>query len=50
MRARSLLHVVEDGDHSLEITRRGARARGTSQEASDAAALAAIAAFLASLP
>lgn len=50
MRARSTLHVVEDGDHSLEITRRGARARGTTQQASDAAVVAAIAAFLASLP
>lgn len=49
MRARSLLHVVEDGDHSLEITRRHARAQGITQQASDDAALEAIAGFVARL-
>ncbi|RMG11695.1 MAG: alpha/beta hydrolase [Planctomycetota bacterium] len=50
MQAPSALHVVEEGDHSLSVTKRHTRATGISQEASDARALAAIGAFLGGLP
>jgi len=46
MRAPTALHVVEGGDHSLQATRRDLRARGTSQEAEEARALAAVRDFL----
>lgn len=46
MRAPSELHVVEEGDHSGEITKRHTKATGITQEASDSAALAAIRSFL----
>jgi predicted alpha/beta-hydrolase family hydrolase len=45
MKARSELHVVSGGDHSLGVPKRGA----VSQEASDAAALDAIRRFVAGL-
>ncbi|MCA9514693.1 MAG: alpha/beta fold hydrolase [Myxococcales bacterium] len=47
MRAPSALHVVETGNHSLEITRGHTKATGVTQEDADAAAVAAIVAFLA---
>lgn len=40
------LWVVEEGDHSLKITKRHTKATGVTQEESDAAALQAIAAWL----
>src|SRR5205085_12358164 len=46
MTARSELHVVEGGDHSLELLKRQANAAGTSQEASDAAVLEAVERFV----
>jgi predicted alpha/beta-hydrolase family hydrolase len=49
MKARNELRVVEDGDHGLSIRKRAARERGTSQDREDTAALAAIAAFVASV-
>jgi uncharacterized protein len=47
MTAPSALHVVDDGDHSHERRKGHITASGVSQETSDAAALAAIASFLA---
>ena len=44
--ASSALHVVEDGDHSLMVSKTALKARGATQEESDARILAAIAAFL----
>lgn len=46
MQAPSALHVVETGDHSLEITRGHTRATGLTQEGSDALAVDAIRGFL----
>jgi len=46
MTAPSTLFVVEDGDHSLEITARHRKATGETQAAVDAKVLAAIAAFV----
>lgn len=46
MRAASELHVVEGGNHSLEVGVRVLRARGETQEEVDQRTLAAIAAFL----
>lgn len=46
MSAPSDLHVVAEGNHSLEITKRHTKATGVTQEASDAEALDAIRAFL----
>jgi predicted alpha/beta-hydrolase family hydrolase len=43
MKAPSAIHIVEAGNHSLEVTKRS----GIDQDASDAAAMAAITAFLA---
>jgi predicted alpha/beta-hydrolase family hydrolase len=47
MAAPTALHVVEGGDHSLLATEGALRAAGTTQDALDEAALAAIRAFLA---
>ncbi|TNF37057.1 MAG: alpha/beta fold hydrolase [Deltaproteobacteria bacterium] len=47
MTAPSALHVVEAGDHSLVTTKGHQKATGTTQEDADAAALAAIRAFVA---
>jgi hypothetical protein len=47
MTAPSALHVVDGGDHSLEVGVRALRASGRTQEACDAAALAAVQAFVA---
>ena len=47
MKAPNALHVVESGDHSLMITAKHTRETGVTQDGSDAAALAAIKAFLA---
>jgi predicted alpha/beta-hydrolase family hydrolase len=46
MRAPSALHVVEGGNHSLEVGVRALRAAGETQADVDARTLAAIAAFL----
>lgn len=46
MTARSALHVVETGDHSLMVTRAHARATGEDQAAADAAALDAVRGWL----
>ena len=46
MRAPSALEVVEDGDHSLMVSKTALKARGATQEEADAQMLAAIAAFL----
>jgi len=47
MTAPSALHVVEGGDHSLEVGARALRERGETQDASDDRALEAIRGFLA---
>jgi predicted alpha/beta-hydrolase family hydrolase len=47
MRAPSALHVVEGGDHSLEVGVRALRARGETQEEVDARAFEAVRGFLA---
>ncbi len=47
MRAPSALHVVEGGNHSLEVGVRELRARGETQDAVEARALATVQAFLA---
>lgn len=46
MSAPNELHVVETGDHSLQITKTHTKQTGVTQAESDAAALAAIEAFL----
>ncbi|MCA8922561.1 MAG: alpha/beta fold hydrolase [Planctomycetes bacterium] len=46
---RSALHVVETGDHSLQITKTHTKATGQTQEEADARALEAVRAFLATL-
>jgi uncharacterized protein len=46
MGAPNALHVVEEGDHSLTVTKRHTKATGETQADSDAAALAAITAHL----
>jgi uncharacterized protein len=46
MRAPSAIHVVEGGNHSLEVTARQRREAGLTQADVDARTLAAIAAFL----
>jgi uncharacterized protein len=46
MEAPNELHVVEEGDHSLKITKRHTKATGVTQEESDAAALQALATWL----
>jgi len=46
MRAPSALQVVEDGDHSLMVSKTALKARGATQEEADAQMLAAIATFL----
>jgi uncharacterized protein len=50
MRAPSALHVVEDGDHSLLVSKAALKARGATQEDADGQALTAIASFLDALP
>src|SRR5208283_2706119 len=47
MRAPSALHVVDDADHSLLVSKSALKARGAMQEQADEAWLKAIAAFLA---
>ncbi len=47
MTAPTALHVVEDGNHSLEVAARTLRATGGTQERAEEAMLAALAAFLA---
>ena len=46
MRAPSALHTVEDGDHSLMVSKTVLKARGATQEEADAQMMAAIATFL----
>ncbi|MFW5875564.1 MAG: alpha/beta fold hydrolase [Myxococcota bacterium] len=49
MKAPSSLVVVEDGDHSLQITKRRTKAEGITQEDEDARVLAEIRSFLGEL-
>lgn len=49
MSARTDLHVVETGSHSLEVTKGHTKATGRTQDDEDQAALAAIRAFVESL-
>jgi len=49
MAARTALHVVEGGNHSLEVGARALAARGETRQDVDARALEAIAAFVAGL-
>jgi predicted alpha/beta-hydrolase family hydrolase len=49
MMARSELHVVETGDHSLEVTRTHMRETGRTQDDVDDEVLAAVAAFVVSV-
>jgi uncharacterized protein len=49
MSAPTRIHVVEDGDHGLQVAKRTLKATGTTQAAHDAAALAAIRDFAATL-
>jgi len=46
----SAVHIVEEGDHSLKVTKRWEKATGKTQADADAAALAAIRAFVAARP
>lgn len=46
LKAPHALHVVETGNHSLEITKKHEKETGTTQDAADAGALTAIAGFL----
>lgn len=46
MTAPNALHVVEGGDHSLQLLKRDLKAQGTTQDAVDAATMAAVAAWL----
>ena len=48
MTAVHALHIVETGDHSLQITKTHTKQTGVTQAHSDAAAIAAIGAFLGS--
>lgn len=48
MSVKSALHVVETGNHSLEITKTHTKLTGTTQDDVDAAMVAAVAAFYAS--
>jgi uncharacterized protein len=50
MRAPSTLHVVEDGDHSLLISKAALKARSATQEEADGQMLTAIEMFLGGLP
>ena len=47
MRAPSALHVVDDADHSLLVSKSALKARGSTQEQADEAWLKAVDAFLA---
>ena len=47
MRASSSLHVVDDADHSLLVSKSGLKARGATQEQADEEWLKAVDAFLA---
>src|SRR5207248_8900361 len=46
MKAPNFLHLVEDGDHSLRLTKRGLQATGETQENVDQRILAAISNFV----
>lgn len=46
MTARTALHAVEGGNHSLEVLKRGLAARGETQDEVEARALEAIAGFV----
>src|SRR5438445_1820345 len=46
MKAPNFLHLVEDGDHSLRLTRRGLQAAGETQEEVDQRIVAAISTFV----
>jgi predicted alpha/beta-hydrolase family hydrolase len=49
MMAPSELHVVETGDHSLEVTKTDMRETGRTQDDIDAEVLSAVTAFVASV-
>jgi len=46
MKAPNFLHLVDDGDHSLRLTKRGLQAAGETQDAVDQRILAAISKFV----
>jgi hypothetical protein len=46
MKAPNFLHLVEDGDHSLRLTKRGLQAAGETQNDVDQRILAAISKFV----
>jgi len=46
MKAPNFLHLVDDGDHSLGLTKRGLQAAGETQDAVDQRILAAISKFV----
>jgi hypothetical protein len=46
MKAPNFLHLVEDGDHSLRLTKRGLQAAGETQEEVDQKIVAAISRFV----
>src|SRR5256884_4909512 len=46
MKTPNFLHLVEDGDHSLRLTRRGLQAAGETQEGVDQRIVAAISTFV----
>src|SRR5436305_14697455 len=50
MKASNLLHLVEDGDHSLRLTKRGLQAAGETQDDFDRRILAAIGTFVKEKP
>src|SRR5213596_1514301 len=50
MKAPNFLHLVEDGDHSLRLTKRGLQAAGETQDDFDRRILAAIGTFVKEKP
>jgi len=50
MKAPNFLHLVEDGDHSLRLTKRGLQAAGETQNDVDQRILAAIGKFVKEKP
>src|SRR6266567_9115814 len=50
MKAPNFLHLVEDGDHSLRLTKRGLQAAGETQDDFDRRILAAISTFVKEKP
>ena len=50
MKTRNVLHIIEEGDHSLRVPKRQLQATGRTQEDIDRQILAAIAGFVDELP